>query len=149
MLLPSLLCGSFVALLVIRVWVAYRLAWSGPAAQKAEALIREWLSPAQLHDYEKRRKFRVAGSAGGRYLIAPHYILDLDRGEHICFAPEKSGALPVADVMLACKIALENDEVGVLKVACRWPNSSPAATMITAANRRFPPPFAAGEKRRL
>ena len=98
---------------------------SGPAAQKAEALIREWLSQAQLHDYEKRKKFRVAGSAGGRYLIAPHYTLALDTGEHISFAPEKSAALPVADVMLACKIALENDEVGVLKVACRWPTAHP------------------------
>ena len=127
MLLPSLLCGSLVALLVIRVWVIYRFARNGPAAQKAEALIREWLSPMQLHDYEKRRKFCVVGSAGGRYLIAPQCIRHLDTGEHICFAPEKSAALPVADVMLACKIALENDEIGVLKVACRWPNSSAAA----------------------
>ena|SRR5271165_5449081 len=108
MLLPSIFCGSLVALLLIRVWVIHRWARNGPAVQKAEALIREWLSPTQLHDYEKRRKFRVFGSAGGCYLIAPNYVRDLNTGEHICFAPEKSAALPVADVMLACKIALEN-----------------------------------------
>lgn len=107
--------------MVIRAWVVYGLVRSGPAAQKAETLIREWLSPAQLFDYEKRRKFRVAGSAGGRYLIAPGYVRDLDTGEYICFAPERSTGLPHADVMLVCKIALENDEVGVLKVASRQP----------------------------
>ena len=44
---------------------------------------------------------------------------DLDTGQHICFVPENWTVLPVADVMLARKIALENDETGVLRVASR------------------------------
>ena len=118
-LLPVLLWGSFFGTLYIRDRVREGRARNTPAAQKAEALIREWLSPAQLHDYGKRGQFEVAGSAGGRYLVAPGYIRDLDNGGHICFVPENWTVLPVADVMLARKIALENDEVGVLKVAFR------------------------------
>jgi hypothetical protein len=118
-LLPLLFWGSLFTLLYIRDWILYRVGPMAPAAQKAEALIREWLSSTQLHDYEKRKRFKVTGSAGGHYLIAPGYIRDLDTGGHICFVPENWTVLPVADVMLARKIALENDEAGVLKVAFR------------------------------
>jgi hypothetical protein len=119
-LLPLLFWGSLFALLYIRDWIILqRVAPTGPAAQKAEALIREWLRPEQLRDYDKRKRFKVTGSAGGHYLIAPGSIRDLDTGRHICFVPENWTALPVADVMLARKIALENDEAGVLEVAFR------------------------------
>ena len=122
MMVPGLLLwASFVALVCIRDWVLYGLASRARPAQKAEALIREWLSPAQLREYEKRKRFEVTGSAGGRYLIAPGYIRDLATGEHICFVPENYSILPAADVMLARKIALENDEAGALKVAYRLP----------------------------
>ena len=117
LLLPILLWASFVALLCIRDWIASR----APAAQKAEALIHEWLSPGQLREYKKRRKFEVTGSAGGCYLVGPGYIRDLNTGEHICFVPENWDVLPAADIMLARKIALENDEVSALKVAYRLP----------------------------
>jgi hypothetical protein len=119
MFLPFLLWGSLVALLLTRNRVLYERAQSAPAAQKAEALIREWLSSSQLYDYERRNKFEVTGSAGGRYLIARGYIRDLDTGQDICFVPENWTVLPVADVMLARKIALESDEAGVVKVAFR------------------------------
>ena len=119
-LLPLLFWGSLFALLYIRDWIIrHRVAPIGPAAQKAEALIREWLSPTQLRDYEKRKRFKVTGSAGGHYLIAPGYIRDLDTRQHICFVPENWTVLPVADVMLARKVASENDEPGVLRVAFR------------------------------
>ena len=119
-LLPLLFWGSLFALLYIRDWIIRRrVAPTTCAAQKAEALIREWLSPAQLHDYDKRKRFKVTGSAGGHYLIAPGYMRDLDTGQRICFVPENWTVLPVADVMLARKIALENDEPGVLRVAFR------------------------------
>jgi len=117
LLFPLLLWASFVALWCIRDWLASR----APLAQKAEALIREWLSPAQLREYDKRKRFEVTGSAGGRYLVGHGYIRDLATGEHICFVPENWEILPAADVMLARKIALENDEVGALKVAYRLP----------------------------
>jgi hypothetical protein len=115
--LPLLSWGSLFALLYIHDWILYRVGPIAPASRKAESLIREWLSPAQLRDYEKGGTFEVAGSAGGRYLIAPRYIRDLNNGGHICFVPENWRELPVADTMLARKIALENDEAGVLKVA--------------------------------
>ena len=75
MLVPGLLLwASFVTLLYIRDWVLYGLTARAPQAQKAEALIREWLSPEQLRQYEEWRKFEVTGSGGGRYLITPAYI---------------------------------------------------------------------------
>ena len=57
LLLPLLFWASFVALLCIRDWIASR----APAAQKAEALIREWLSPGQLREYKKN--IRKGGSS--------------------------------------------------------------------------------------
>jgi hypothetical protein len=117
-LLLCLLWGHLFALRYIR-GLTYSVVLTTPATQKAEALICEWLSPTQLHDYEKRKMFKVTGSAGGHYLISPRYIRDLDKGGHICFVPENWDQLPVADVMLARKIALENDEADVLKIAFR------------------------------
>ena len=122
MMIPGLLLWtSFVALVCIRDWVLYGLAARLPPAQRAEALIREWLSPAQLREYEKTKRFEVTGSAGGRYLITPSYIRDLNTGEHICFVPENWSVLPTADIMLARKVALENDEASARKVAYRLP----------------------------
>jgi len=122
MMIPGLLLwASFIGLMCIHDWILYGLNARAPQAQKAEALIREWLSPEQLRQYEEWRKFEVTGSAGGRYLITPAYIHVLNTGQHICFVPDNFSVLPAADVMLARKIALENDEVGALKVACRLP----------------------------
>ena len=122
MLVPGLLLwASFVTLLYIRDWVPYGLTARVPAAQKAEALIRAWLSPEQLREYEKTKRLEVTGSAGGRYLITPAYIREMNTGQHICFVPENWSVLPTADIMLARKVALENDEAGALKVAYRLP----------------------------
>jgi hypothetical protein len=121
-LVPGLLLwASFVTLLYIRDWIPYGLTARTPSGQRAEALIRAWLSREQLRVYEKTKKFEVTGSAGGRYLIGPSYIRDLNTGHHICFVPENYSVLPIADIMLARKIALENDEAGALKVAYRLP----------------------------
>jgi len=79
------------------------------------------VGPGQLREYKKRRKFEVIGSAGGCYIVGPGYIRDLNTGEHICFVPENWSVLPTADIMLAPKVALENDEAGALKVAYRLP----------------------------
>ena len=117
LLFPLLPWASLIALWCIRDWLASRT----PSAQRAEALIRAWLSPEQLHEYEKTKRFEVTGSAGGRYLITPAYIHDLNTGQHICFVPENWSVLPTADIMLARKVALENDEAGALKVVYRLP----------------------------
>src|SRR5436190_20329684 len=57
------------------------------AEEKGLALLKQWLSPAQLTQYEK----------------------------YHCFGPE--GELPLGDMMLAQKIALENDEEAALALA--------------------------------
>jgi hypothetical protein len=99
--------------------------WNGEADQKAQALLRRWLSPAQLEQYEKMGHFEVVGSdSGKRYRIrryAQMNIEELDEGGARvavwCFLPE--GALALGDIMLAQKIALETDERAALAIANR------------------------------
>ena len=90
---------------------------------KAQALLKEWLSPEQLAEYERGASFDVMGSkTGKRYRIEKRRqqnVFELDRkGRPIrgwCFMPE--GCLAMGDVMLAQKIALETDEEEVMNVA--------------------------------
>jgi hypothetical protein len=94
-----------------------------PVEQRALALLREWLSPAQRAGLETRGYFEVIGSRSGkRYRIRHNRVVNIDeldeRGCRVttwCFAPE--GSLPMGDIMLAQKIALENDEDAALAVA--------------------------------
>lgn len=95
------------------------------AAVKGEALLREWLSPAQRAQYDAHKSFEViGGDTGARYLIMPagaYNIARLDAGgvglDRLCFMPE--GDLAAGDVLLAQKIALESDERAALAVANR------------------------------
>ena len=97
----------------------------GEAEQKALSLLKLWLSSAQLTQYESNGHFEVTGShSGKRYRIRCARQMNVDElGEHgaklgvWCFGPE--GYLPVGDVMLAQKIALETDERAALAVANR------------------------------
>jgi hypothetical protein len=104
----------------------------GTAEDKALALLKQWLSPAQLAQYEHNGHFEVTGCySGKRYRIRHGLQMNIDElDEHgagtasWCFGPE--GHLPIGDVMLAQKIALENDEQTTLAVANRghrqqWP----------------------------
>lgn len=104
-------------------WVQPSPAQPSPAAiEKSLALLKSWLSPDQLTQYESGA-FEVKGSAGGRYRIradSTYNVDELDRGGQptgvrYCFQPE--GAPALGDIMLAQKIALETDEEGALKVA--------------------------------
>ena len=87
-----------------------------PTEQKALTLLREWLSPAQRARFERYGHFEVIGSRTGKcYRIRPNRVVNIDeldeRGAQVatwCFGPE--GDLPRGDIMLAQKIALENDE---------------------------------------
>jgi len=93
------------------------------AQARANALLKQWLSPTQRAQYEREQHFDVTGSASGiRYRIhhgAQFNVEELDADGYgvaaLCFTPE--GALAVGDVMLAQKIALETDEVAALAVA--------------------------------
>ena len=99
--------------------------WSGKAEQKALDLLKQWLSSVQLAQYERTGHFEVTGChSGKRYCIRrgrQMNIYELDQnGVQIavwCFGPE--GCLPVGDIMLAQKIALETDEHAALAVANR------------------------------
>jgi len=101
--------------------------WVGEAEQKALDLLKQWLSSVQLAQYERTGRFDVTGChSGKRYRICrgrQMNVHELDQnGVQIavwCFGPE--GCLPVGDIMLAQKIALETDEHAALAVANRCP----------------------------
>jgi hypothetical protein len=86
-------------------------------------LLRQWLTPQQLAEYEADNFFEVTGcDSGKRYRIrygTQSNICELDGGGRMtagwCFVPD--GGLTVGDVMLAQKIALETQETGALAVA--------------------------------
>jgi hypothetical protein len=89
-------------------------------------LLRAWLSPPQLEQFNAKRHFDVIGcDTGRRYRI--HYgismnVYELDHGGRPkigwCFLPE--GRLVPGDVMLAQKIALETSEIPALSVAINF-----------------------------
>ncbi|WP_439924472.1 hypothetical protein [Nitrobacter sp. JJSN] len=86
-------------------------------------LLREWLSPLQRTQFAKKGYFEVVGSdTGKQYRIYPGTMLNVceidEKGRPrlgLCF--RTMGELPIGDVMLAQKIALENCESSVLEVA--------------------------------
>ena len=89
-------------------------------------LLRDWLSPAQQEQFASKGYFEVVGSdSGKRYRIhagASANVCEIDeRGRlksGLCFLPV--GELPIGDVMLAQKIALETCEGRALAVARRF-----------------------------
>jgi len=89
-------------------------------------LLRRWLSPAQREEFARKGYFEVFGSdSRKRYRIhagASMNVCEVDgRGrpqQGLCFMP--IGGLPIGDVMLAQKIALETDESEVRAVAKRF-----------------------------
>lgn len=90
---------------------------------RAENLLREWLTPRQAEQYSCFRSFEVVGcDTGKRYRIHRARVMnvaELDADGEIarqwCVVPE--GGLPVEDIMLAQKIALESREVDTLAIA--------------------------------
>lgn len=97
----------------------------GKAEQKALDLLKQWLSSVQLAQYESTRHFDVTGCHSGKHYRIHHgrqmNIYELDQNDVPiavwCFGPE--GCLPVGDIMLAQKIAIETDEHAALAVANR------------------------------
>lgn len=89
-------------------------------ARKSKELLREWLSPSQLAEFDNIGCFQVNGSDGGKFRITPAAYYNVmwcspDGVKLLCFTPY--GMLPRHDCMLAQKIALETDEIGVLRMA--------------------------------
>ena len=92
---------------------------------RAEALLNEWLCPEQRATLERHGYFEVRSShTGKRYRIRRGRNMNIEEfgkdGAHVatwCFRPV--GHLPLGDVMLAQKLALETDEQAALRVANR------------------------------
>ena len=118
-------CRQF--LIVSSRWTTILSDWLGEPGRAREArglkLLKEWLSPEQLAQYEANGYFDVTGCDSGKRYRIRHgtgtnvYEMD-DAGRTRagwCFAPEQS--LVAADVVLAQKIALETNERGALAVA--------------------------------
>jgi hypothetical protein len=65
-----ILCALILGLILAETLQRSRHRRRGQAAEKAEALLMEWLSPAQLTQYESNGYFEVTGShSGKRYRI--------------------------------------------------------------------------------
>lgn len=104
---------------------AFREWWLRPSTGelRGRKLLREWLSPEQLAQYDVHQYFDVTGRHTGKQYRVYHgvganvYELD-DAGRKVvccCFLPDAH--LVAGDVMLAQKIALETDERDALRVA--------------------------------
>jgi hypothetical protein len=97
-------------------------------------LLRSWLSPEQLAQFDALGYFDVTGSDSGRtYRIKFGICANIQEfGEDgapragWCFVPDN--CLVPGDVMLAQKIALETGERAALAVANKFGASAPIAT---------------------
>ena len=86
-------------------------------------LLREWLSPVQRAQFAENGYFEVVGGeTGKRYRIYTGVMLNVCEVDKkgrprlgLCF--QTLGELPIGDVMLAQKIALESREKTVLAAA--------------------------------
>lgn len=98
---------------------------------RARRLLREWLSPEQLAQFDADGYFEVRGSeTGRRYRIhkgtASNVFEIDDEGRPTtgwCFVSARP--LAAGDVMLAQKIALETDERAVLALAHKFSPRAP------------------------
>ena len=86
-------------------------------------LLRQWLSPAQRAQFAEKGYFEVVGGDTGKlyriYAGAATNVCEVDENGRptlgLCFLP--MGDLPIGDVMLSQKIALESSESRALGVA--------------------------------
>jgi hypothetical protein len=111
--------------------------WRVPSAEpqnRALQLLIDNLSPSQREQYQTHRYFDViGGDTGKRYRIRHGYQMNVEeldekgrRFRLLCFLPE--GGVPLGDVMLAQKIALEVFESDTMRVAHRSPTREDMAT---------------------
>ena len=119
---------------LLRTLSANVVAWPGStrpdtnqweAESRADRLLIGNLSVAQRAQFERCAYFEVTGGVTGtRYRIRRGHQMNVEeldqkgrRVRLLCFVPE--GRVPVADVMLAQKIALELFEPAAIRVAHR------------------------------
>jgi len=124
---------------MVRLWhTVQELIWSLNANTSARArvtsartrsmqLLLKNLSPTQRAQYARWNYFEVTGGdTGNRYRIRRGHVLNVElldnngqRTAVLCFMPE--GQLPMGDVMLSQKLALELFEAQAIRVAHRTP----------------------------
>jgi len=112
------------------------------AEECSQHLLRSWLSPEQLAQYDTLGHFTVVGSdTGKRYRIlrgCVFNIQELNAGgrEHCtwCFAPKY---VATGDVNLTQKIALENFETKALRIANRSSLSARQSVQRPSAPRSW------------
>jgi hypothetical protein len=108
-------------------WVASAHRFRREAELRGAQLLADHLSREQRTEYERRGYFHVTGSdTGKRYRIQSGYQMNVEeldgRGRRVrslCFMPE--GCLPLGDLLLAQKIALELFEADALRIANQSP----------------------------
>jgi hypothetical protein len=117
---PLFLLAATVAALLAERW---RSQARRQAEEKGFALLRAWLTPEQVTQWDARSEFEVIGcDTGTRYRITQGTAMNVQQldcaGRDVaqwCFTPE--GGLVTGDVLLAQKIALETMEREVLALA--------------------------------
>ena len=115
------------------------------AELRGAQLLSEHLSREQRSEYERRGYFHVTGSdTGKRYRIQHGQQMNIEElDEHgrrvrvLCFMPE--GRVPLGDVLLAQKMALELFEADALRIANRspwWDASEEGFSFVRRYGRR-------------
>ena len=108
---------------LLRSLRAFRLLSHNYAQERANHFLMQNLSPAQRQQYERHAYFDViGGDTGKRYRIRRGYQMNVEqldqngrRIQLLCFMPK--GGLPISDIMLAQKIALELFESEAVRIA--------------------------------
>jgi hypothetical protein len=120
---PIVLVVTMTLALVTDPNVRWRMRARRPAELRGIALLRSWLTPQQVAQWDARGDFEVVGcNTGRRYRLSRGTAMNIHEldanGRTVaqwCFAPE--GKLATGDVLLAQKIALETMEQQVLTLA--------------------------------
>jgi hypothetical protein len=91
-------------------------------------LLRSWLTPDQLRQFNEHGWFIVRGcDTDVRYRVnyanVAYNVHELDDNDHVvrCFCIVPTGNLPVGDVTLAQKLAFETTELEARRIANRRP----------------------------
>lgn len=100
------------------------------AEQRSMRLLRAHLNALQRQQFDEHGWFDVVGGQSGRrYRVHRAYVTNVQEVgtdgtcvQVLCFSPR--GHMPLGDVLLAQKVALEVFEGDALAVACRWPASA-------------------------
>ena len=93
------------------------------ATERAEALLLEWLTPAQAADHRRRRRFDVVSDQGNRWRIRTDYghsgnveLVDASGGTLAVYCAHPDG-VPSPDAWLAQALTLETCEAEFLAAA--------------------------------